>query len=81
MSDTVYILVNEFQPIGSDNSSTEFIFASLDYQEALDEIVEIAQELNAYIGNEPEFEVDLEDDSHLEFDSYYIIEKELGRRE
>lgn len=75
----VYILVNEYQPKNSDNSSTEIVFASLSYQEALDELVSIAASLDAYIGNEPEFEADLSDDSHLEFDAYYIIEKELGR--
>lgn len=80
-ADTVYLLVNEFQPVGSDNSSTEIVFASLNYQAALDELVEIAGELNAYVGNEPEFEVDLSEDSHLEFDSYYIIEKGLDRRD
>lgn len=75
----VFLIVNEFQPIGSENPSMEIVSAWRTENEAWEELSTMAAELDAYIGPD-DFDFSVEPKDHLEYDEYNIIEIEFGVR-
>lgn len=80
MSDTAYVIVNEFQPIGSESPTMEIISVHLLENEAWQELSDMALDFDMYLpGDDNSFSV--EPDSHLEYDEYLIMEFPIGRNE
>ena len=78
---SIFVIVNEFEPKGG-NPSVEIVenkYYSTETQ-AWEALRDMAAEFGAYLGpDDSDFSVDLRDDSHLEYDEYYIIELEEAK--
>lgn len=81
---TVYVIVNEYQPNGGTPCS-EIVGGDVPTywkteQAAWDELSKMADSLNSNVGpDDTDFSVDLSEESHLEYDEYYIIELTEGK--
>lgn len=74
LKDSKFIIVNEYQPYGSDNASTEIRGVFSDYDKAWDALKDLAIERDAFLPKDSDsFQVET-DDTHLEFDEYLIME-------
>ena len=75
---TVYIVVNEYQPEDSDNSSTEILGVYSSEDKAWEKIDSIAVQYGDYLDeDETEWSSPEAEAMQLEFDRYYIVEKEM----
>ncbi len=76
-NESAYVLVNEYLPVGSENSTIEIISVHLDESGAWEELRDIAEQYEIYLtGDDVEFSAP--PGQHLEYDDFYIIEKEVG---
>ena len=79
--DSVFVVINESQPKGAPMVLTEIVHpARWSYQEALDDLRDIAEEAGVYLDEDASTVYVPIQNTHLESDEYYIIELEVKSR-